>query len=170
MKRIVLALVAMFTLTTAAMAQSEVKKMARPSKAEMAQHMTDRMAEQYGLNDKQKAKLLDLNTRYADKMGPMRGRGPRPAGGMRPGKRDGQQTETKQQGRPQMNDSIRAKMAKNREEMKATHEAYEKELKSIMTSDQYQKYQEQRSQMRGPKGKRGPQGRPQKDSSEDANA
>lgn len=173
MKKIVLALVAMFTLSTAAMAQSEEKKQNRPSKAEMAQRMTDRMSEQLGLTADQKAKVLDLNTRYADKLrfqGPRRGRGPQ--GGPRRGfKNNGNGAPQARGERPQLNDSVKAKMAKAREEMKATHEAYEKELKSILTSDQLKKYEEQRQQMRrAPRGQRGPQSRQQKLGSDDANA
>ena len=39
----------------------------------MIQHRTERMAQRYSLTDEQKAKLTELNTKYADLMARPRG-------------------------------------------------------------------------------------------------
>ena len=122
-KRIVLALVAMVTVSTAAVAQPDQPRRERPNKTEMIKKRTDNMVQKYGLNEAQATKLLELNTKYADKMRPGgRHFGPRPP-------RDGQATEEGQR-RP------------------AEMEAYDKELQEILTSDQYQQYKTDREKMR----------------------
>ena len=73
MKNLFWAIIATMTLSaTAAMAQDENAGQ-RPQfdRNEMVKHQTEQIVKQYGLNEEQAAKLLDLNTRYAEKMMPM---------------------------------------------------------------------------------------------------
>jgi hypothetical protein len=125
----------------------------------MAKMRTDAVVKKYGLNDDQAKKLLDLNTRFAGKIRPMG-----PMGGQR---RGGQRM---QGDRPQrMNpDSLRAQGQRrgqgqrgggfNREEMQKNMEAYNNELKSILTPEQYEAYQkdeqQNRRQFNGPRRER----------------
>jgi len=67
-----LALVAMFALSSATFAQGCCKKDGEKkevSKADFAQKRTEQMAERYGLNSDQKAKLLAVNTAFFEKYG-----------------------------------------------------------------------------------------------------
>ena len=73
MKQMIMTLLAAVMVCTAAVAQDKDSK--KPSednnrKQEMVKHRTDKMVEDYQLNDKQAKKLLELNTAYADKMRP----------------------------------------------------------------------------------------------------
>lgn len=157
-------MVAAVVMSSSAIAQNEQKKdnnMKRPDKTEMIQHRTDMMVNRYGLNDKQKAKLLKLNTEYADKMGgPGMGmhRGGR---GMRPGMGRGQNPEmggdakNKDGKRPEMTEEQRAKMKQEMEQMRKNREQYGAELKKIMTDEQYKKFQEDEQQNRNRGGMRG---------------
>lgn len=72
MKKMMLVLVAMFTLSSATFAQGCCKKDGEKkevSKADFAQKRTEQMAERYGLNSDQKAKLLAVNTAFFEKYG-----------------------------------------------------------------------------------------------------
>lgn len=136
MKKMVIAMVAAVMMSSAAFAQDdqEMKRHEgkRPDKTEMIKHRTDRIVEKYNLDDKQAAQLLELNTKYADKMGGPRGRHGRPHGrpdGMQPGEKPDAQTGATPQ---------REKM---REEREANRKAYEAELQKIMNADQYKAYQ-----------------------------
>ena len=155
MKRIAMTLAAAILMCSAAVAQEEQqKKGPRPEKkfdkTEMVKHRTDETVKQYSLNEKQAAKLLELNTKYADKMGPGP-RGPHRGGpgrhhGMRPGpKPDGETAATPQQPkdekkRPELTEEQKAKMKAEREEMQETMKAYDAELQKIMTDEQYKQY------------------------------
>ena len=84
MKKVFLALVAMITVT-AAQAQGDNRPQRgdrQVDRTEMIKQRTDNTVQKYGLNEDQAAKLLALNTKYADKIGfgGMRGgaRGDRP--------------------------------------------------------------------------------------------
>ena len=124
----------------------------------MAKMRTDAMVQKYGLNDDQAKKLLDLNTRYADKLRPMG------MGGQR-GQR-GQGMQGNRNNRPQRaaSDSVRAErrgqgqrgnFGANREEMQKNMEAYNNELKTIMTTEQFEAYQkDEQSRRQGPNGPR----------------
>lgn len=161
MKKIVLTLAAAMMLSVAAFAQDDnnrEQRRPRMDKNEMIQKRTERTAKQYGLNEKQTKKLQALNEKYSDTMfmGMRPGGDRRPDGpGMRPGNRRGGEREMREAGgprqRPEMNDSMRAEFKKRREEMQQKMEAYNAELKSIMTEEQYKAYQEdmQKRQRRG---------------------
>ncbi len=147
MKKILMTMVALLSMTVV-MAQDSDKKERRAPKQMTAEQMTERMTKDLTLNDEQKTKVLALNKKYKDVLGGPgmgRPRGPRPDGNT--GATEGQQ----RQERPQMTDEQKAQMKKVMEQRKA----YDKELKSILSADQYKKYQS--SQKRGPKGKRGGQ-------------
>jgi len=142
MKKMILTCVVATMISASAVAQDQVNQQEKKfDKTEMIQHRTNRMVKEYGLNSDQAEKLLKLNTKYADKM-PMGHRGGRGKG---PGKQagDGQRP-------PRMD-------ASKRSEMKATREAYQTELKSIMTTEQYTQY-EQKEKNRRPDGHRGGHG------------
>ena len=138
----------------------------RPDQTEMVKQRTDETVKKYGLNEEQAAKLLDLNTRYAEKMGPrfgMRPDGPRGGRGMRPDsarqqrvRPDGEQKEARpemKEGRPERREA--PGMRGNREQMRKDMEAYENELKEIMTPEQYEAYKADREK-RMKEGPRGP--------------
>lgn len=149
MRKILFAIVAAALVSTQAMAQDEKSDQRRErkfDKTEMVKHRTDETVSRYKLNDKQAKKLLELNTKFADKMGP---RGPRHGGPfgrpgvgrppMPPSDARGQRPE------PPKGDS---KMKERRAEMEKNMKEYEAELQKIMTADQYKSYQEDQKKMR----------------------
>lgn len=159
MKKLVLTMIAMVTMSLSAMAQDTAQVRRQLNPEQMAKMRTDAVVKKYGLNDDQAKKLLDLNTRFAGKIRPMG-----PMGGQR---RGGQRM---QGDRPQrMNpDSLRAQGQRrgqgqrgggfNREEMQKNMEDYNNELKSILTPEQYEAYQkdeqQNRRQFNGPRRER----------------
>lgn len=132
----------MLAVSVSANAQQKMQERKMPSKEEMAQRMTDRMVEKYGLNDEQKAKLLELNKEYGDKM--QRPRRITPRRNLNKGDDNGNPT---QPARPSEEE-----MKKLREQTRQNHEAYNSKLKEILTDEQYKKYtddqQKQRQQRR----------------------
>lgn len=159
MKKLVLTMIAMVTMSLSAMAQDTAQVRRQFNPEQMVKMRTDAVVKKYGLNDDQAKKLLDLNTRFAGKIRPMG-----PMGGQR---RGGQRM---QGDRPQrMNpDSLRAQGQRrgqgqrgggfNREEMQKNMEDYNNELKSILTPEQYEAYQkdeqQNRRQFNGPRRER----------------
>lgn len=144
-KRMILALVAVVAVGTTAMAQPDMPRHGKPDPAKMAQHRTEQMVKKFGLNDEQAAKLLTLNTQYADKLRPGRGHGMR---GHRPG---GPRPEGGE--RPELTEEQKQQMKKERKERQQAMEAYDKELQGILTADQFAKYKEdmKRRPERGPR-------------------
>ncbi len=159
MKKLVLTMIAMVTMSLSAMAQDTAQVRRQFNPEQMAKMRTDAVVKKYGLSEDQAKKLLDLNTRFAGKIRPMG-----PMGGQR---RGGQRM---QGDRPQrMNpDSLRAQGQRrgqgqrgggfNREEMQKNMEDYNNELKSILTPEQYEAYQkdeqQNRRQFNGPRRER----------------
>lgn len=149
MKKIMIAMAAAILMSTTALAQDEKKQGNRPErkfdKTEMVKKRTDDAVKKYGLNDKQAKELLDLNTKYADKMGPRRGhhgpRGPRPEGRPMP-PRDGQQGAREGGKRPELTAEQKAQMEADRKQHEETMKAYDDELQKIMTAEQYKQYKE----------------------------
>ena len=150
MKKMTLALIALFTVTTATMAQDN-NRQRRFDPKEMVQRQTDRMAERYALTEEQTEKVLALNTEYAGKLRPQNGpgRGPR----MRDRQPQHNQQADGQTGATQPN---REEMEARMNEMRKQQEAYNNALKDILTEEQFQKYEEDQKQMRqrGPRGGR----------------
>jgi len=125
-------------------------------KTEMVKKRTERTVQQYGLNEAQAQQLLELNTKYADKMGP----GPRGhRHGMRPGRghkqhrdslrqrpqrpstdADTQATPQTSRQRPELTEEQKAQMKAQRQQREADQEAYDAELQKILTPEQYKQY------------------------------
>jgi len=163
MKKIVLAMVALLTMTTAVAQESE-KKMDGKQQKEMKapkemtpEQRTERMASRLNLTAEQKTQVLQLNTAYKDYLKGPGMRGPRP-----PKKDfvDGQTGSTEQQPqamqgkRPELTDAQRAQMKQHMTKRKE----YDTKLKAILTADQYKEYQKMQPRRgHGPKG-----GRPEK--------
>lgn len=152
MKKMLIALAAAFILTTTAMAQDNKETQngqRRFDPKEMIQHMTNRTADRYGLTDEQADKLLDLNTRYADKLrfnqGP-RQRGQRP-GGQR-NNREARQNNESVDGLTAATRPSREEMEARRKQAEEDRKAYNAELKEIMTAEQYAQYEADQQQMR----------------------
>ena len=143
MKKIFLTIAIAFAVGMTVSAQDNNRDQNRPSREEMLKQRTERMAERYGLSAEQSASLLELNKKYADTMmrGMRRGQGGQGGqgfGGQRGGGRD---NGNFQEGNRPSREEIEAMMAKARE----SQEAYEKELKGILTEEQFNKYKEDAS-------------------------
>ncbi len=151
MKKIIMTIAAAVLVASASMAQDDNKQGKRPErkfdKTEMIKKRTEDVATKYKLNEAQTKQLLELNTKYADQMGPRRGGQHHGRPGMRPRRDGGQQDARPEQPR---DDSKRDEMRKQRQ---AQMEAYEAELQKIMTEEQYKAYKED-MQKRGPRGPR----------------
>lgn len=160
MKKIVLAAMMAFMVSGTVLAQDGRPEGGMPKfdKSEMIEKQTNQMVEKYGLDKKQAKKLLKVNKAYADKLRPMHGPhmgpGPRPDGdkGPRPDGNQGPRPDAKQGQRPEMKDSTRRppfdkeRFEAMMKEERTNREAYNKELKKIMTVDQYAKYEESMKQ------------------------
>ena len=104
----------------------------RPDEATMIQERTDRMAEKYGLDDAQKAKLLELNKEYSFRM-------------ERPEDRQHERMRQK----PALDEKKKLEFEARMKEMQARREAYEEALKGILTEDQYQAYKKDQEHRKG---------------------
>ena len=153
MKKIVMTMIALLTMT-AAVAQNNgngERRFQRPT----PEDQTNRMAEQLKLDDKQKAKVLDLTKEYENVLMGGMGRGfGRGQGGPGAGFQGGQQGQ-----RPELTEEQRAEMQKLMQQRMEKRQEYEKKLKEILTDDQFKTYQEQQQQRRG-RGGFGGQGGP----------
>ena len=172
MKKIVMIL-AMAATVTFGYAQDDKKCCENCDKQQppTTEQMTQKMAEQLGLNDQQTQQLQALNAEYADVLegarrhgghGPQMRRGPRRGHG-EPGNHGFQQPQQleKQDGqafdrRPPMRIQ-RIENGENRkekmEQVKARRAEYEQKVQQILTKEQYEKMQQMRPQhgMRGAK-------------------
>jgi len=153
MKKLVLTMIAMVTMSLSAMAQDTAQVRRQFNPEQMAKMRTDAVVQKYGLNEDQAKKLLDLNTRFADKIRPMgqmggqrRGQGPRMQGGDRPQRMNPDSLRAQGQRRGQGGQGQRGGF--NREEMQKNMEAYNNELKAILTPEQYEAYQKDEQQNR----------------------
>ncbi len=161
MKKVILTLVALLSMTVMQAQNSENKERKAPRKP-TPEEMTNRMAKDLGLNDQQKAKVLELNKQYEGVIGMPGKRGPRPPKpeGMKEGAKPDAQTGATEQrpDRPQLTDAQKAEM----KQRKAKREEYNTKLKSILTDDQYKNYQkmQRRGHGHGPGNHHGP--RPEK--------
>ena len=161
MKKIVMTMVALLTMT-AAVAQNNENGQRPEFKKPTPEEMTNRMADQLKLDDKQKSKVLELNKEYESVlMGPGMGgrgfgrgmgRGPRPDGESGATQNNNQQRQRTQM--PELTDEQKAQMKQNMEK----RQEYDKKLKKILTDDQYKTYQEQHQRRGGRGGFGGPRG------------
>lgn len=142
-------LAAALIISATAMAQ-EVKKSERKTidRTEMIQKRTEAVAKRYGLDEEQTKKLLELNKKYDGKAGGMMVRGDRRPmkGGMNARPRGMAKDSTmRKQGHLVTDSTMRkrpADIVKMRQEATETMQAYNKELQTIMTPEQYQKYEQ----------------------------
>ena len=148
MKKVMMTLMAAVLMSTSAVAQEE-KQDKRPEKkfdkTEMVKHRTDETVKRYSLNDKQAKQLLELNNKYADKMGP---RGPRPhhhGPEGAPGRPPKDRPDAKGERPEPPKDGHHMEHHKQRME---TMKAYDAELQKIMTADQFKAYQADREKHR----------------------
>lgn len=151
MKKIVLAMIATLSMSATTMAQ-DADQQRRPQQRrmdpiEMAKQRTQRTVEHYGLDSAQAVLLLDLNTRYADKMGPGFRQGRRGGPGQRPmrGNSRAQQRPDSLQAPPQGEQPV---------DPRQVMEAYEAELQQILTPEQFERYKAD-MQQRMQQGRRG---------------
>lgn len=113
-KRFLMALVATIAISTMAMAQQPAETMrGKHDPVKMAKHRTEKMVKKYGLNDEQAEKLLVLNTKYAGKL--------------RLGHRH--------HGRHLDGEGVRPD-----DDQRKVMEAYDTELQTIMTAEQFAEY------------------------------
>lgn len=164
-----MALAAAMMMSTAALAQDDNKQDPRGrgqfDRTEMIKRRTDDAVKKYNLNEEQAKQLLELNTKYADRMGPRMG-GPRGSrrGGGRPGMRSDQKTDGNTQAspqqrpeggqRPELTEEQKARMEEMRKQMEETRKAYDAEMEKILTPEQFKAYQED-AKNRNPFGGRG---------------
>lgn len=163
MKKVMMAIVVALSMSLGVMAQEEQQDSregrGNMNQTEMVQRRTDGIVKRYGLNEEQAKQLLELNKKYAGKMGPRMGMQGRPrrmdgdsVGQRRPRmERPAMRPDSTQRMRPQMRGG-------NPEEMRKTMEAYNAELQKIMTEEQFKAYQEDMKN-RQPRGGRGPRQR-----------
>ena len=170
MKKMMMTLMAAMLISATAIAENKEKcncqgKDKKPDKTEMVKHRTDETVKRYQLNDKQAKQLLDLNNKYADKMGPHGGphrHGSHGAPGRGPKVDDnGQRPEPpKDMKRPERpNDEQRAE---HRKQMEETMKAYDAELQKIMTPDQFKAYKADMQKRRDHHHPKGAPAEPQK--------
>lgn len=142
MKRISFLMVALLLMGGMAIAQESRrggdKNMDSKARAE---HMTERMAKEYSLNDTQKKQLLEANMAMFGKMGE---RTDAAKSGIRQGRKDkGTQVTdsccSKKEGK-KAKKVAKEDHEKMRSEMKAYRETYDAQLKKIMTKEQYDTY------------------------------
>lgn len=126
---------------------------------------TDKMAKELNLSKKQKAKVLALNEKYADAFAHPGKGGPRPPkdgkfeGKDKDFKKGDMQKDCKKGGcckddkgkRPELTAEQKAKM----EAMHKKREAYDSELKTILSNKQYQTYKENMHKHHGGRGHHG---------------
>ena len=169
MKKSIMTLaIALLMGSSMASAQDNQDRPQRPrmDRQELTQRRTDMMVKQYGLNDEQAKKLLELNTEFAKKMGPG-AMGRRPAGGPRPRwNQNGAMPNMDMNGMdPQAMPDFSRQNGPNPERLKRmaqreeNRKAYEAELKKILTEEQFSKYkadEANRRQMRPRRGGRQP--------------
>lgn len=142
MKRMILALIAAIAIGTNAVAQQpQGHRHGKRDKTEMVKHRTERMVQQYGLSEEQSAQLLALNTKFSDQMAPR--------GGRHGHRHEGGRPEDGEHRKPMMTDE-------QRQQFQQAREAYDKELKGILTDEQFAKYKEDMDKRRkgGPRGSR----------------
>ena len=165
-----LLLIAALVLSISAFAQwgGNGQGFQRPDPETMIKMRTDRMVQELGLDETQAAKLLELNQKYPNPMGRPGMGGPGRPGGPGMGRPDeGPKTDenvTDEGNAKKSRKEKRAEKAKQAEteqnEAQAAMEAYENELKEILTEDQYKTYKENQSHRFEGRGQGGPGGRP----------
>lgn len=139
MKKGIIAIVVMVMMSTTAMAQTDEgdKKGRKFDSTELVTKRTEDIAKKYGLDETQKAQLLELNKKYAKNMRPMRPMPPRRGDKMERPDEFGKDSVN----RPKPTDEQKAEMDERRKQMEDEMTEYNKELQKIMTDSQYKSYQ-----------------------------
>lgn len=137
MKRISFLMVALLLMGGMAMAQGSRKgggdrQMDPKARAE---RMTERMAKEYSLNEDQKKQLFDANVAMLEQT-------KRPEGATSEVKREKKEAVDKTKA-PKMTKEEREKMF---QEIKSSREAYDAQVKKILTSEQYDAYTKQQAE------------------------
>lgn len=136
-----MAAVVLTSLTATAQENAEKQPQRKFDKTEMIKRRTDRMVSRFELNQTQAKQLLELNTAYAGKFPRM----DRRAGKRGMGRKDARLRDAKN-GQCKADCKCKEQMQNRRKELRANREAYEKELKNIMSDAQYSKYTEAKKQ------------------------
>ncbi|MBR4920848.1 MAG: DUF4890 domain-containing protein [Prevotella sp.] len=154
MKKIILTMVALLSMTTM-MAQNDEQSERKAPKQLTPEEMTEKMTKDLSLTDEQKTKVLALNKEYQDIH--KAHRGPRMGGPRSEGKKaDGETGATEQKQRPERPQFTEEQRAEMQKQMERRRE-FDTKLKEILNANQYEKYQKQHSHgRRGPGGPRGP--------------
>ena len=160
MKRLVMIMTAAVLMGTTAVAQDNNGQRPQFDRTEMIKQRTDAMVEKYKLDEAQAKKLLELNTKNAETMGPGRGMGRMGGrrGGGGAGFGGGQAAGAPQMGmgggeRPQMTEEQRARFEEMRKQREEAQKAYDAELEKILTPEQFKSYQEDMKQQRAQRGR-----------------
>lgn len=146
MKKILMILMLVVLTGGMAMAQNSRRSNKRLDPKERAERMTERMAKEYSLTDAQKKQLYEANLAMTQKMGDM------PMDRRPDVQTDSKQDKVKRADKKQMTDAerkeMKAKMEKKHAEMKQAREAYDVQLKKIMTKEQYEAYSRKQGERR----------------------
>lgn len=137
MKKLMMTLLALATMNVA-MAQNVTNQ---PPRRMDAATLTTMLTKRLGLSSEQQTKVAELNKKYESLLV-----GPGMRGG-RPPRRHNNGGGMSEGTRPELTEAQKAEMKKRHEQRMA----YEKELKAILTEDQYNTYQQMRPH-RGPRG------------------
>lgn len=143
MKKLLVMIVAVLSVS-ACMAQQTISEQKAPRKQMTVSEITQNMVSKLKLDDSQAQKLSTLNQKYSTLF-------QRPSRPGRPesaekGENNGSELQKGVPAKPS-NEEMSTKM----KEMQSQREAYEKELKAILTDSQYESYQKMRPG-KGPKG------------------
>lgn len=153
MKKILIMILAFVGFSMGTMAQNEEKECCgkKMDKTEVIKQRTDRFVKRYGLDQLQAEQLLALNTKYADKLPRMHK--PNGKGGMNK-KQDMRRKGDFMDGNGTQPLVGNKKMDDKRKEMEAERKAYQKELKKILTKEQYVKFEADRKDHANKKGRK----------------
>lgn len=143
MKKISLILITLFTTGTMLMAQGGPRGGQRNMDPKArAEHMTERMAKQYSLNDAQKKQVYEVNLAMAENMKPAKGDVQKADAKKKDrkdakakGKKDKKGKAERMANRPSQEDRDK-RMA----EMKKSREDYDAKIKQIFSKEQYDSY------------------------------
>ena len=159
MKTKLFAFIAAMMVSTSMMAQGTVRESgirtdrAPRDKATMIKEYTEKMTMDYELTEEQVAQVLDLNTKYAEKLPMFNRRMRRPEGGprLREGapvaREDGTPIEGDRGPKIERQRPTEAQIQARRAEMETNMKEYNAELEKIMTPEQFAKYQENLKRM-----------------------
>lgn len=144
MRKIFLTVAAVLTFTMAS--AQECCNNGTQQKKECCKAENDKaaeMAKQFGLNDEQTQKVRELNAKYPElaSRSPRHGRNGRRPEGRKGGEIDGVSGATRQQRQMPSKEEMQKRREKMMTERKERQDNYNKELKTILTAEQYALYE-----------------------------